>query len=327
MKLKTMSKLVYVISAGLLLILTSNMTVIAAETMRAAVMVNGGVEIRTVPVPEPQSGQVRIKVHAVSVNPVDWKIAARVRDGARIAGRDLSGVVDAVGPATTGWKIGDAVTGISVSGSYAEYAIASVNAIAAKPTNMSFAEAAGMGVVAETAWRAMVTVGNVKPGQKVLIHGGAGGVGSSAVQIAEARGAYIIATASPRNHEFLRSLGVDEVIDYNTTRFEEVVSDLDVVLNTANMETGNRSIGIIKEDGILISIVGKPPETQCKQTRIRCAQTGKASGENLKHVVELANAGKYRISVERQLPLEQANAAWDMNRGRHTRGKIILTID
>ena len=325
MILKIISKFVY--ATGFLLILYSNMTVIAAETMRAAVYHNGGVEIRTVPVPVPQSGQVRIKVHAVSVNPVDWKMASRVSGGDRVAGRDLSGVIDAIGPSTTGWKIGDAVTGMSVSGSYAEYTIASVNAIAAKPANMSFAEAAGLGVVAETAWRAIVTVGDVKSDQKVLIHGGAGGVGSSAVQIAKAFGAYIIATASPRNHQFLRSLGVDEVIDYNTSRFEDVVSELDFVLNTANTDTGNRSIGVIREGGILVSIVGPPPAAQCAKARIRCAEPGRASGENLKYVVELANAGKYRVSIERQLPLEEANAAWELNRGGHTRGKIILNID
>ena len=311
---------------GLLLVSTGPMSVSAAETMRAAVMVNGGVEMRTVPTPEPLAGQVRIKVHAVSVNPIDWKMASGARGGDRIAGRDLSGVIDAIGPSTTGWKIGDAVTGISVAGSYAEYAIASAGAIAAKPANMSFAEAAGMGVVAETAWRAVVREGDVKPGQKVLIHGGAGGVGSSAVQIAKARGAYIIATASPRNHEFLRSLGADEVIDYNTTRFEEIVSGIDFVLNTANMDTGNRSIGLIKEGGVLVSIAGTPPAALCKQARIRCTGTGSAGGENLKHVVELAEAGKFRVNIERQLPLEEANAAWDMNRGRHTRGKIILTL-
>lgn len=298
----------------------------AAETMRAAVIVDGGIEIRTVQVPEPQTGQVRIKVHAVSVNPVDWKIAAMTSGGDRIAGRDLAGIIDAIGPSATGWKIGDAVTGISASGSYAEYALASVDAIAAKPGNMSFEEAAGMGVVADTAWLAIVTVGDVKPGQKVLIHGGAGGVGSSAVQIARARGAYVIATASPRNHQFLKSIGADEVIDYNTTRFEDVVTGPDFVLNTADMDTGIRSIGVIREGGVLVSIVGPPPADLCGRAGIRCAETGRATGEMLKNVVDLANAGKFHISIDRVFPLEEANAAWDMNRGGHTRGKIILQV-
>ena len=327
MMLKFISKPVIAISAVLVLLITGNMAVTAAETMRAALLVNGGAEIRTVPVPEPLTGQVRIKVLAVSVNPVDWKLASMDGGGEdRIAGRDFAGSIDAVGPATTGWKIGDAVTGIAASGSYSEYTIASVASIALKPANMSFAEAAGMGVVADTAWRAIVTVGDVQPGQKVLIHGGAGGVGSAAVQIARARGAHVIATASPRNHEFLRSLGANEVIDYNNTRFEEAVADLDLVLNTANLDTGNRSIGVIKEGGILVSIVGPPPAAQCAHAKIRCAETGRATGEMLKEVVKLAEAGKFRISIEQTLPLEETNKAWDLNRGGHTQGKIILEV-
>ena len=327
MILNSISRLVYTLSTGLVLMLTGNTLATAAETMRAAVMVNGAVEIRTVPVPEPQSGQVRIRVHAVSVNPADWKIASMGGAGDRIAGRDFSGVVDASGPATSGWDPGAEVTGISASGSYAEYTLASVNSIAAKPAGMSFAEAAGMGVAADTAWRAIVTIGDVQPGQKVLIQGGAGGVGSAAVQIAKARGAHVIATASARNHEFLRSLEADKVIDYNTTRFEDVVAGLDMVLNTVNMETGNRSIGVIREGGILVSIVGPPPADLCDRAKIRCAETGRATGEMLKHVIELADTGKFRVSIERQLPLEEANAAWNMNRTGHSQGKIILVVE
>ncbi len=131
-------------------------------------------------------------------------------------------MIDAVGEGAAPWKVGDAVVAVAAqgSGSYAEYALASTAAIAAKPKKMSFEEASGIPVVAETAWRAVVTVGNVQKGQRVLIHGAAGGVGSSAVQFAKARGAYVIGTASARNHAFLKSLGVDETIDYTTTRFE-----------------------------------------------------------------------------------------------------------
>lgn len=302
-------------------------TVVAAGTMRAGVIENGAVVIRALPVPEPQAGQVRVRVHAVSVNPVDWKIAARAgASGTTIAGRDLAGVIDALGPDTAPWQIGDAVIGIGAQGSYAEYAIASVTSLARKPDTMSFAEAAGIPVVGDTAWRAIVTVGEVQAGQRILIHGAAGGVGSSAVQIAAARGAYIIATASPRNHEFLRTLGAAEVIDYNTTRFEEVVSDLDMVLNTVDADTGRRSIGVLKPGGVLVSIVGPTAAAPCAVARIRCAETGRANGAMLPHVVELANARKFRIPVERELPIEEANSAWEMNRTGHTRGKIVLSV-
>lgn len=325
---KKITKINFILSAIAIMLLTWGTTQ-AAGNMRAAVIVNGKVEMQNVPVPEPQSGQVRVKVRAAGVNPVDWKLAAFNRGpGLRIAGRDLAGVIDAVGPSTEGWHVGDAVIGVAArgSGSYAEYALVSVKAIAHKPTGMSFEEAAGMPVVGETAWRAIVTVGNVQHGQKVLIHGGAGGVGSSAVQVARARGAFIIATASPRNNDFLKTLGVNDVIDYHTTRFEDKVSGLDLVLNTVNTDYNERSIGVLKPGGVLISIVGPPPAQKCEASNVRCGVTGTATGEMLPHVVELANAGKFRVNIDHKMPLEQANAAWDLNRAGHTRGKIILVV-
>ena len=310
----------------LFLFAVSTTATLAQETMRAGVITNGQVEFKTVPIPKPGAGEVRVRVHAVSVNPVDWKIADRGGDG-QIAGRDFSGVIDAVGADVMDWHPGEAVTGVTSTGTYAEFTVASGDAIAKKPASMSFAEAAGLGVVADTAWRAIDTVGQVQAGDQVLIHGGAGGVGSSAVQIAKSRGAYIIATASPRNHDFLHSLGADEVIDYNTARFEEVVDNMDYVLNTADTETTVRSIGIIREGGTLVSVVGLPPKAQCEAARIRCVETGRATGEMLKHVAELVEAGDFRVFIDEQLPLSEANTAWDMNRTGHTRGKIILIVN
>src|SRR4029079_4997969 len=138
----------------------------------------------------------------------------------------------------------------------------------------------------------MITVGNVQKGQKVLIHGGAGGVGSSAVQIAKARGAYVIATASARNHEFLKSIGADETLDYRSVKFEDKLKNLDVVLNTVDAETNARSVGVLKPGGILVSVVGPAPTGPCAAAKIRCAETGKVNGQMLAQVVELANAGK-----------------------------------
>src|SRR5262249_22033057 len=152
--------------------------------MRAVVFADGNFQMQSVPEPQPQPGQVRIKVRAASVNPADWKQTARVAPGIRlIPGRDLSGVIDAVGDPTGPWKVGQPVIALATGGSYAEYALASVSAVALKPQHLSFEEAAGMPVVGETAWRALVTIGNVQPGQRLLIQGGAGGVGSAAVQI------------------------------------------------------------------------------------------------------------------------------------------------
>jgi NADPH:quinone reductase-like Zn-dependent oxidoreductase len=299
----------------------------AADTMRAVVFVDGNLQIQLVPKPEPHAGQVRIKVRAASVNPVDWKQLGGVAPGSRpIPGRDLSGVIDAVGDPAGPWKVGQAVIAIATGGSYAEYAIAAVNAVAVKPQHLSFEEAAGIPVVGETAWRALVTIANVQPGQRVLIHGGAGGVGSSAVQIAKARGAYVIATASPSHEELLRSLGADEVLDYHSVRFEEKLQDIDVVLNTVDADTAARSIAVVRPGGVLVSVAGAAPAAQCEAAKIRCAVTGHATGEMLGSLSQLAEQGRFRIHIERQFPLAEAAKALELNRQGHTGGKIILEV-
>jgi NADPH:quinone reductase-like Zn-dependent oxidoreductase len=296
--------------------------------MKAVVVGEGGaLKVEQMPKPEPKAGEIRVKVRAASVNPVDWKLGLRASPADRmIPGRDLAGVVDAVGADTQGFKVGDEVIAIAPGGSYAEYAVMPAKIAAPKPTKMSFEEASGIPVVGETAWRAIVTVADVQKGQRVLIHGGAGGVGSSAVQIAKARGAHVIATASPRNHDFLRKLGADEVIDYNTVRFEDKVKDADVVVNTVDADTGSRSIKVVKPGGIIVSVVGPLPAEACAAAKIRCEQTGRVTGELLRHVVDLANQGKFAISIEQKLTLADAGKAWEANRTGHTRGKIVLTV-
>ncbi len=299
----------------------------AADTMRAVVVTDGKPHMESVPIPVPQAGQVRIQVRAASVNPVDWKLAERAAPGGRtIPGRDLAGVIDAVGPDAGAWHKGQSVIAIATGGAYAEYAIAPVRAVALKPVHMSFAEAAGIPVVGETAWRAIVTVGNVQAGQRVLIEGGAGGVGSSAVQIAKARGAHVLATASPSHDALLHSMGVDETIDYHSAHFAESLRNLDVVLNTVDADTGIRAVGTIKPGGLLVSVVGAPPAAQCAAAGIRCAITGPVSGEFLGALTELANHAKFRVNIEQRLPLADAARAWELNRSGHTGGKIILDV-
>ena len=249
--------------------------------------------------PARKRARSRIRVRAASVNPVDWKLAERAAPGTRsIPGRDLAGVIDAVGAEAGTWHTGQSVIAVATGGAYAEYAIASIHAVALKPTHMTFAEAAGIPIVGETAWRAMVTVGNVQAGLRVLIHGGAGGVGSSAVQIAKARGAHVIATASPSHNALLRALGADEIIDYHGAHFEDSVKNLDVVLNTVDADTGMRSIPMVKPGGILVSVVGATPVAQCEAARIRCAITGPVSGEFLGELSDLANHNHFRVSVD-----------------------------
>jgi NADPH:quinone reductase-like Zn-dependent oxidoreductase len=299
----------------------------AADTMKAIVIVDGKPQMETVAKPEPQAGQVRIKVHAVSVNPVDWKIAAHApADSHVIAGRDLAGVIDSVGPSAGQWQPGEKVMAVASGGSYAEYVLAAANAIAVKPAHMSFDEAAGIPVVGETAWRSLVVVAHLQAGQRVLIHGGAGGVGSSAVQVAKAKGAYVIATASPSHSAFLRSLGADEVIDYHTVRFEDKVKNMDVVLNTVDAETNSRSIAVVKPGGILVSVVGPPPADACKAAGIRCATPGPVDGAMLGFLSDLAGQGKFHVKIEKRLSWTDANEAWEINRQGHTGGKLILEV-
>lgn len=308
----------------LVMTLAANPAWSAGASMRAAVAKNGTLAIESVPVPKPGSGQVRIKVRAASVNPIDWKLAASAAAGTgQVPGQDVAGVIDAVGGSSQ-WKIGDEVIGIAATGSYAEYALASTKSIATKPTEMSFEEAAGIPLAAETAWQALVDVANVKPGQRVLVHGGAGGVGAAAVQIAKAKGAYVIATASARNQDYLRSIGADEAIDYKAVRFEDKVKEMDIVLNTVDDETGRRSVGVVTSGGVLVSIVETVPAASCKAARIRCPRISGSEGLELAPIVQLANAGQLHINIEERVPLAEAAKAWDHSRAGHVRGKIII---
>jgi len=302
----------------------------APEKMQAAEVGEGGtLSVQTRPVPRPGPGEVLIKVRAAGVNPVDWKAAQR-RLG-MVPGTDVSGTIDTLGEGVTGWKVGDPVLGFArQSGSYAEYAVISVTGLARKPKSMTFEQAAGVPIAAETAYRALHETGNIERGQTVLIHGAAGGVGSSAVQIAKAAGARVIGTASPNNHEFLRSLGVDQVIDYTSQRFEDVVKNVDLVLNTAAADTTARSIAVVRPGGTLVSIVGPPNPEACAAAKIRCArpnrETGAPNADMLAQVVELADAGKFKVFVDGTYSLADAAKAWDKSREGHTRGKLIIAV-
>jgi NADPH:quinone reductase-like Zn-dependent oxidoreductase len=298
--------------------------------MQAAEVGEGGtLSVQTRPVPWPGAGEVLIKVRAAGVNPVDWKSALR-RLG-MVPGTDVAGTIDTLGEGVTGWKVGDQVLGFArTSGSYAEYAVISVTSLARKPVSMTFEQAAGVPIAAETAYRALHEAGKIERGQTVLIHGAAGGVGSSAVQIAKAAGARVIGTASSNNHDFLRSLGVDQVIDYKSQKFEDVVKNVDLVLNTADADTTARSIAVVRPGGTLVSIVGPPNPEACAAAKIRCArpnrETGASNADMLARVVELADAGKFKVFVDSTYSLADAAKAWDKSREGHARGKLIIVV-
>lgn len=316
--------------SGLAALALSLVAQAAPDKMQAVEVGEGGrLSVQTRPVPRPGAGEVLIKVRAAGVNPVDWKSALRRRG--MVPGADVSGTIDSVGEGVTGWKAGDQVLGVArQSGSYAEYAVVPVSVLAKKPQSMTFEQAAGVPIAGDTAYRALHEAGRIAPGQTVLIHGAAGGVGSLAVQIAKAAGARVIGTASPNNHEFLRSLGVDQVIDYKSQRFEDVVKNVDLVLNTADADTNARSIRVVREGGALISIVGPPNAGACAAAKIRCAMpdraTGASTAELLARVGELADAGKLKIFVEASYPLADASQAWEKSRTGHTRGKLIIKV-
>jgi NADPH:quinone reductase-like Zn-dependent oxidoreductase len=299
----------------------------------------GGPEVlkyEDAPRPQPAAGEVLIRVHAAGVNPVD----RGVRSGflkerlkytlPMIPGWDVSGVVEAVGPGVSRLKVGDAVYSrpdISRDGSYAEYMIVKESEVALKPKSIDHVTAAAVPLAALTAWQALFDAAKLSAGQTILIHGAAGGVGCFAVQFAKLKGAHVIGTASQRNHEFLRSLGADEVIDYNTTKFEDVVHDADAVLDTITGDTADRSYQVLKKGGIYVSILAPPSQEKAAAHGVRCAHTFvQPNVAQLDEIAKLIDSGKLKVVIEKVFPLAEAAAAQDLNTTRHTRGKIVLRV-
>lgn len=306
------------------------------EQMRAArIAAPGGPEslrVERLPVPQPASGEVLVRVHFASINPVDWKLqeAGRLPFPATPGG-DFSGEVVALGPAVDGFACGDLVAGIvdqaERQGSYAEYLTVPVSEIVPKPAKRSMAQAAAYPTVAVAAWRFLVEGATVQAGERVLVHGGAGGVGSMVVQIAKARGATVIATASARNHDYLRGIGADQVIDYTTTRFEDVVSEVDVVVDTVGGDTLARSPAVLRDGGRLVTLVGTVPAELCAAGRIQCPQRAPWNVRlGLAGVAPLIAAGQLRVHIERSYPLAEIAAAQQHNRNGHTRGKVVVDM-
>ena len=294
----------------------------------------GGPEVLVLeeaPRPEPKADEVLIRVRAAGVNPADWKY----RSGAYkqfmplqfpwTPGLDGSGVIEVVGANVTAFKKGDEVYGI-VPSSYAEYALAKVNEIQRKPASLSFEEAASLPVGALTAWGALIDSAKIKAGQRVLVHGAAGGVGASVVQLARWKGAHVTGTASTGNVEFVRSLGAENVIDYSTTRFETVVHDLDVVIDTVGGDLAERSFQVIRPGGIYVTIAGRPTEDAGKAQKITALSGRRAPAENLKQISELIEAKRLRPVMGAVFQLANARQAHELSQTGHGRGRIILHV-
>jgi len=310
------------------------------QSMKAVqVHAYGGSDVLTygeAPRPIPQAGEVLIKVHATTVNPFDCAVHTGYVSGyfqyelPLIPGTDVSGVVEAVGAGVSTFRKGDEVyarAGVMRPGAYAEYVAAPTADVALKPASLDHVHAAAIPHVTLTAWQALFVVGELKAGQTVLIHGAAGGVGHIAVQLARLRGAKVIGTASV-NIGFLRELGVDEAINYATTPFENVVKGVDVVLDTIGGDTQERSWGVLKPGGILISTVQPPSQDAAAARGVRQAfiATAPPIAETLTEVAALVAAGKFRPEVSHVLPLREIQAAHGLLELHHTRGKIAIQV-
>ena len=288
-------------------------------------------QLEQAPIPEPGADQVLIRLRATGVNPVDWKTRAGMYKQfwplsfPWTPGIDGAGTIESVGVKVRQYKKGQAVFGIVIGG-YAEFALAQAGDIQPKPENLSYKEAASIPVGALTAWAAVVEVANVQPGQRVLVQGGAGGVGLYVVQLAHWKGADITATASARNVEFVRSLGAKDVIDYQTARFEDVLKDFDVVIDTVGGDLPERSYKVLRPGGVFVTVAARLPEDAGKAYNIRAVSAGRAPSENLKEITELIEAGQFKPVAGTVFPLEDARRAQQLSQSGHGRGRILLQI-
>ena len=289
--------------------------------------------------PAPLPTEVLVRVRAAGVNPVDWKtrsgsgMASVLGDPPFVVGWDVSGVIEEVGRGVTRFEAGDEVFGMPwfprQAGAYAEFVTAPSRQLARKPAALDHTQAGALPLAGLTAWQALVHTAAIEPGQRVLVHAAAGGVGHLAVQIAKAHGAHVLGTARADKHAFLRDLGVDEPIDYTETDFAEAAGRVDVVLDLIGTEDyGLRSLAVLDAGGLLIQVpsgaqasVGEEGRRQGKRV------TGilvEPDGHALEELAVLADAGRLRVDVERALPLEDAARAHELGERGRTRGKLVL---
>lgn len=308
----------------------------------------GGTEVlklEEVARPVPAADEILVKIYASGINPTDWGIRKGGNDFLRpllklplIPGWDAAGIVEETGSDVTAFKKGDAVYGVPNfpgNGSYAEYCAAKASQFALKPESISFNEAAAVPLAGLTAWTAIFEHGKLKAGQRILIQGASGGVGSFAVQFAKARGAYVIGTASAGNLDYLKQLGADEVIDYKNQSFEDVVQDLDVVFDASPLrDNGERlkSVAVLKEGGILVSANIDLPFSEevlaalAKKRAKGELAANQARSEWLAEMGGLINEGKVKVYVSKVFPLEQVAEAHRESETWHVQGKLVLEV-
>jgi NADPH:quinone reductase-like Zn-dependent oxidoreductase len=281
--------------------------------------------------PAPNADQVLVRLKSAGVNPADWKYQAGYYKQYMpltfpwIPGLEGAGTIEEVGANVTTLKRGDEVYGL-IMGGYAEYALALANEMQVKPTGLTFEQAATIPIGSLTAWGAVIDAANVETGQRVLIHGAAGGVGLYAVQLAKWKGAHVTGTASADNLAFVRSLGADDVIDYNTTRFETVLKDLDAVIDTVGGDIPERSFQVIRPGGVFVTIAARLPEDAGKEQNIRAKTVGRASADKLQQISELIESKQLKPVVGAVFPLAKARQAQELSQTGHGRGRIVLNV-
>src|SRR5438067_7758326 len=309
-----------------------------AASMKAMVAHEYGppevLKLEDVPQPVPKEDEVLVRVIASGVNPVDTLIVSgkyAKEFGTHLPltpGYDIAGLVEQAGAKITKLKVGDPIYGYVLwGGGFAQYDVATEGEVAIKPKSLNYVEAASVPLVALTAWQALIDAAKLSAGQTVLIHGGSGGVGTMAIQIAKTRGARVIATASTPNQDLLKQLGADVAVDYTKQKFEDVAKDVDAVLDRVGKETLARSYGVVKKGGIVMSLVARPDRAEVQKHGIRSASISvHPDTADLTEIAQLVDAGKIKPVVTEVLPLSDAVKAQQQAATHQTRGKVVLRI-
>lgn len=288
--------------------------------------------------PQAKEGKIVVEIHAAGVNPIDWKI----RQGymaqmmplhfpATIGG-DFSGVVTEVGGGVSGLSVGDEVYGqagvlLGGSGTFAEYALAPAQNVAKKPKNISHKEAAGLPLAGVSALQALSENINLKKGQKILIHGGGGGIGSFAVQLAKYLGAYVYTTVSTEDAVYVKGLGADEVIDYKSQKFEDIAKDCDAIFDTVGGETYTRSFNILKKGGMIVSMAEQPNKELMEKYAVRAVyQFTQPTREKLEKLAVLVEQGAVNVHIDKTFPLNETAEALSYLETGHPKGKVVLQV-
>lgn len=292
---------------------------------------NDVVEIVDVLRPEPGAGEVLVKVHAAGVNPIDWKIrgGAGERMGMTLPirlGSEVVGTIETCGAGVSQFQKGDAVFGMVPSGGFSQYAVIKADHLVLKPKNLSFVEAAAIPLAGTTAWQALFDEAKLSAGQRLLITNSSGGVGSLAIQFAKARGAHVTAVASGRNEKFVRDLGADHFIDYTRQAFEDIATDMDVVLDTMGGEVYHRALRTLKKGGKMITVVAFPQDEAERYGVSAKRSFTVPNAQSLSEIARLVEAGKVTPHVDRVLAFAEVRDALAISEAGRTRGKIVLTV-